>query len=67
MMKKHYQLLCEDKNEKVALLEIRSHILWYLKGMPNSKEMKNKIMACKSSEDIFNSLDHYLNNIKELV
>ena len=67
MMKKHYQLLCEDKNEKVALLEIRSHILWYLKGMPNSKEMKNKIMACKSSEDIFNSLDHYLSNIKELV
>jgi len=67
MMKRHYQLLCEDKNEKVALLEIRSHILWYLKGMPNSKEMKNKIMACKSSEDIFNSLDYYLSNIKELV
>ena len=30
MMKKHYELLCKDKNEKVALLEIRSHILLYL-------------------------------------
>ena len=67
MMKKHYELLCKDKNEKVALLEIRSHILWYLKGMPNSKEMKNRIMSCKSSEEIFNTLDDYLNIIKELV
>ena len=67
MMKKHYKLLCQDKNEKVALLEIRSHILWYLKGMPNSKEMKNKIMNCKSSDDIFKALDDYLKIIKELV
>ncbi len=67
MMKEHYQLLCNDKNEKVALLEIRSHILWYLKGMPNSKEMKNRIMSCKSSEEIFLALDDYLKLIKELV
>ena len=67
MMKKHYKLLCEDKNEKVALLEIRSHILWYLKGMPNSKEMKNKVMSCKTSDDIFKALDEYLTIIKELV
>lgn len=67
MMKRHYQLLCKDKNEKVALLEIRSHILWYLKGMPNSKEMKNKIMSCKTSDDIFATLDEYLEKIKELV
>ena len=40
MMRKHYQLLTEDKPEKLALLEIRTHIIWYLKGMPESKKIK---------------------------
>lgn len=67
MMKRHYQLLLEDKNEKLALLEIRSHIIWYLKGLPNSKEMKNKICSCKTSAEIFTSIDNYLKEIKEFV
>lgn len=65
MMKRHYKLLSEDKNEKLALLEIRTHIIWYLKGMPNSKEMKTKICACKTSEEIFDILDEYEKNIKD--
>ena len=28
------------KPEKVTVLEMRSHIAWYLKGMPQSKEIK---------------------------
>lgn len=65
MMKRHYQLLVEDKNEKVALLEIRTHIIWYLKGMPNSKEMKNCICKCKTSEEIFKTLESYEKSILE--
>ncbi len=60
MMKRHYQLLLEDKGEKLALLEIRSHIIWYLKGLPESKLMKMKICSCKSSEEIFEILNKYL-------
>ena len=67
MMKRHYQLLVEDKNEKVALLEIRTHIIWYLKGMPNSKEMKNIICKCKTSEEIFNALEIYEKNLFDSV
>ena len=67
MMKRHYELLCKDKNEKVALLEIRSHILWYLKGMPGSKEMKNRVMSCKSSAEIFNVLNDYSNKVNNMV
>ena len=44
MMRYHYKLLCQDTNEISASLEIRSHILYYLKGMPKSKEIKNKIL-----------------------
>ena len=65
MMRYHYKLLCEDTNEISASLEIRSHILYYLKGMPKSKEMKNKICTCKSSKEIFACLDEYENYLKE--
>ncbi len=60
MMKKHFNLLKEDKSLKTALLEIRSNILFYLKGMPNSKEMKQKICSCQSEEEIMKCLDDYL-------
>ena len=30
-------------DEKQATLEIRSHALWYLKSMPNNKDVKLKI------------------------
>ena len=59
MMKRHYQLLIEDKNEKAALLEIRSHIIWYLKGMPKSKEIKNQICQSKTSEEMFKIIEEY--------
>lgn len=59
MMKKHYQLLMEDKNEKLATLEIRSFIIWYLKGMPKSKEIKNQICQCKTSKEMFEIIENY--------
>jgi len=59
MMREHYNLLKNDKNEKVATMEMRSHILYYLKGMPNSKEMKNKVCMTKNSEELLNVLDEY--------
>ena len=59
MMKRHYKLLLEDKCEKAALLEIRSFIIWYLKGMPKSKEIKNLICQSKTSEEMFNIIEEY--------
>lgn len=59
MIKKHYELLLECKPARLALLEIRSHAIWYLKGMPQSSEIKNRICSSKSSEEIFRILDEY--------
>lgn len=67
MMKYHFTLLKEDKNEKVALLEIRSNILYYLKNMPNSKEIKNKICVAKTEEELISILNDYEKNLKELI
>lgn len=60
MIKEHYKLLKEDKNEKVALLEIRTHSLYYLKGMPESKIYKEKICRVKSEKEFLNILNEYI-------
>lgn len=65
MMKKHYQFLKEDKNEKVALLEIRSNILYYLKNMPRSKEIKTQICSTKTEEELLEVLAKYEKELKE--
>ena len=63
MIKEHYKLLKEDKNEHIALLEIRTHALYYLKGMPESKIYKEKICKAKSEEEFLNILAEYENII----
>lgn len=60
MLKHHFELLIEDKNDVLALLEIRSHALWYLKGVPNAAKIKNKICSTKSSQEIFQILEDFL-------
>ena len=64
MLKRHYKLLLESTNEKQAILEIRMHALWYIKGLPNSAVIKNKICQTKSSKEIFSVLDDYLYDLK---
>ena len=59
MIKRHYKLLKEDKNSKVALLEIRTHALAYLKGMPESKVYKEKLCHAKTEEEFYNILNQY--------
>ena len=66
MMKMHFQLLKEDKDLKVALLEIRSNILYYLKGMPNSKEMKQKICEARDEQSLMAILDDYATYLKQI-
>lgn len=59
MIKRHYSLLIQDKPEKLALLEIRSHAIWYLKGMPGSAQIKNEICKAKSTQEIFEILENF--------
>ena len=65
MLKHHFDLLVQDKNEKVALLEIRTHALWYIKGLKNSAVVKNKICQSKSKDELFEILDEYMNELKK--
>lgn len=60
MIKTHYELLKKYTSEKQALLEIRTHALWYLKGIPNVKEIKNEIVQTKTEEEFTNIINKLL-------
>ena len=63
MIKRHYMLLKKYNSEKVALLEIRTHALWYIKGLPNCKEFKTRITNCKDEEEFLDLLEEIRRDI----
>lgn len=63
MLKRHFDLLVQDKSEKQAILEIRTHALWYIKGLKGSATIKNQICQTKTKEEMFSILDNYINNL----
>ncbi len=60
MTLKHLLYLKEIKDEKVAVLEIRNHLAWYLKGLPNASEIKNKVYQTKDINAIIDMLKKYI-------
>ena len=63
MMKKHLSMLIEDKNEHTAILEFRNHLMYYFKYLPNSKEIKVRLVQAKTKDEVIKILDeYYLNN-----
>ena len=65
MIYKHITYLREIKPEKLVCLEMRNHIGWYLKGMKNSSEIKNKIYQTSSINDIILILNMYKKEMGE--
>ena len=59
---KHFDYLLQIKSEKVVVLEMRTHIAWYIKGMKNSSEIKNKIFKCEDKNELIKILTEYINN-----
>ena len=66
MCLEHLNNLNELKNEKLAVLEIRNHIAWYLKGLPASNEIKNNIFVQKEISVIIDILNQYRSYIENL-
>ena len=59
----HMDRLIELKGEKIALLEMRSHAAWYIKGMKGATHVKRKIAKVSLRNDlvkIFNEYRKYL-------
>lgn len=60
MIVDQYERLLKLKGERLALLEMRSHVGWYLKGMQASAQIKNKANQALSFEEVKKILKEYL-------
>lgn len=47
-----FEILMENKGERVACLEMRKHFAWYLKGIPYAGRYKEKITKVSTKEQL---------------
>ena len=53
----HAKMLCEKKGEHIGVLEARKHIAWYVKGIKNANNLKNRIFSTNSLAEISEILE----------
>ena len=61
VIKKQLNLELKYKNETTAIREMRKHLAWYTKNMPNSSEFRNEINKIENKDELINKIDEYFN------
>ncbi|MFA5602291.1 MAG: tRNA dihydrouridine synthase DusB [Bacilli bacterium] len=59
MCLKHFKYLLELKGDKLALLEMRGHASWYIKGIEGASDIRRKINNAKSVKELEDVLLKY--------
>lgn len=52
-------------SEQLAMTQMRSHALWYVKGIPNSHRVKDKLSKLNTYEDLDRTLNEFLKELEE--
>ena len=52
VMLDHAKRICELRGDKVGMLEIRKHALWYTKGLKGSAKLRNEFSNVSSFEEL---------------
>lgn len=60
---KHFDYLLQIKPEKVAVLEMRTHGAWYLKGLPGGVSVKKKLYEIKTKEEFIKTIKQYMETL----
>ncbi len=62
---RHLNMLIDLKGEQRGIREMRKHIAWYIKGMPNSARIKEQIFKSMSYTEVIDILSSFLqcNNV----
>ena len=63
VIKKHINLLVEEKGEITGIHEMRKHVAWYTKNMKNSSEFRNSINTIESKDELIQKLDEYFKSL----
>lgn len=59
MILKHIDYLKKTKNPKVANLEMRTHIGYYLKGVKSANNLKENVFKCKTIDELENLIKEF--------
>lgn len=57
MMKEHLEANIKEKGEKIGILEMRTILMYYLKGLPHTKNLKLKICKSETKEELNKIID----------
>ncbi|MBQ7016354.1 MAG: tRNA dihydrouridine synthase DusB [Firmicutes bacterium] len=49
---RHAEMIVEEKGEYIGMRQMRSHILWYLKGMRGGSEKKRRLQQISSLDEL---------------
>ena len=61
---RHFNMEIGLKGTRVGVREMRKQLTWYLKGLRNSNEVKNRINTMTSPEEIIQELEKYFTLLK---
>lgn len=56
---KHLELAVVEKGERLGVVEMRKHLVWYLKGLPGAARLRAKIMELTEADAIKEILKSY--------
>lgn len=57
IIKEHLEIMLAEKGERIAALEARKHISWYLKGVENACSIRNEINRSETIQKMFELID----------
>jgi tRNA-dihydrouridine synthase len=60
----HMDRLIDLKNEHVAVMEMRKHAAWYLKGIKGNGVVRNKINEMNTRSELVELLTNYLDDVE---
>lgn len=63
IIKEHIELEMIEKGEYVGVREMRKHICWYLKNLPNSSQVRQTINMLESKDEVIETLEQYFRNL----
>ncbi|WP_097041581.1 tRNA dihydrouridine synthase DusB [Salinicoccus kekensis] len=65
VMKLHMDRLIALKGEKIAVMEMRKHASWYLKGIKESGDARKAINQATTREEVIKITDECISEVKE--
>ncbi len=59
----HIERLCAIKGEYVAVYEMRAHVAWYVKGLPNATALRRNIMKIETIQALKSAIIAYFETL----